>query len=59
MEADGAHGSPGGLADDPGDGGDHLPLLPEEVDQLEVRGSALGQEVHASHFEIAQLNIYV
>lgn len=26
-------------------GGDHLPLLPEEVDQLEVGGAALGQQV--------------
>ena len=45
MEADGAHGSPGGLADDPGDGGDHLPLLPEEVDELVVRAAALHQDV--------------
>ena len=26
-------------------GRDHLPLLPEEVDQLEVRRAALGQQV--------------
>ena len=26
-------------------GGDHLALLPEEVDQLEVGGAALGQQV--------------
>ena len=26
-------------------GGDHLPLLPEEVDQLEVRSAALRQQV--------------
>ena len=26
-------------------GGDHLALLPEEVDQLEVRGAALGQQI--------------
>ena len=53
VEADLSHPAPGLGA------GDDLPLLPEEVDQLEVRGSALGQEVHASHFEIAQLHIYV
>ena len=26
-------------------GRDHLPLLPEEVDQLEVRRAALGQQI--------------